>query len=189
MKFNCVISGIGGQGVITLANILEEAALIEGYEVAGSELHGLAMRFGPLECHVRFGKNIYSPLVKRGEANLIFSLEPLEALRVAHFSNEKTIFLVNKKIIKPISVYVEGYEYPSIDEIEKKLKNFTKNLIFIDASEKVKKFGEVYSNVYMLGFSLKFLPISKKSFLKALKNFPNFEINKIVLEMGEKHEI
>ncbi len=185
-EFNIVISGIGGQGVISLANVIEEAALIDGYEVMGSELHGLAMRFGPLECHVRFGKNIYSPLVSRGEADLIFSLELLESLRVAHFANKNTKFFINENQIKPTSVYFGKYEYPTIEEVKRKLMKISDHLFFVDASKKVKNFGEVYSNIYLLGFSRDYLPLSENAILNSIKKLPNFEVNKIVYELGKK---
>jgi indolepyruvate ferredoxin oxidoreductase beta subunit len=185
-EFNIVISGIGGQGVVTLANILEEAALLDGYEVMGSELHGLAMRFGPLECHVRFGKEIYSPLVARGKADIIFSLELLESLRVAHFANKETKFFVNKNQIKPTSVYFGNYKYPSFDEVKEKLEKISNN-VFFNASEKVKSFGEVYSNVFLLGYAKNYLPLSEKSILGSIKKLPNFEINKKVYELGKEN--
>ena len=66
-----IIVGTGGQGLITLLQILAEAALIEGYDVKTSELHGLSQRGGSVEVHIRFGKEIYSPLIFPGKANLI----------------------------------------------------------------------------------------------------------------------
>ncbi|MBU2635317.1 2-oxoacid:acceptor oxidoreductase family protein, partial [Patescibacteria group bacterium] len=79
--FNIVISGTGGQGLITLLQIIAEAALVEGLDVKTSELHGLSQRGGAVETHIRFGKKIYSPLVSLGSADLILSLETLESLR------------------------------------------------------------------------------------------------------------
>ena len=73
--FNIIISGVGGQGIITLTRILTEAALIEKYDIKSSELHGRSQRGGSVESHIRFGRKIYSPLVKRGGSDLIISLE------------------------------------------------------------------------------------------------------------------
>ena len=72
-NFNIIISGIGGQGIITLTRILAEAALLQGLDVKTSELHGLSQRGGSVETHIRFGRNIFSPLVRQGSADLIIS--------------------------------------------------------------------------------------------------------------------
>jgi len=98
-KFNIVIVGTGGQGLITLLQIIAEAALFEGYEVRTSELHGLSQRGGSVEVHIRFGQKIYSPLVSQEKADLILGLEMQEALRGIYFANQKTKFLLNKQII------------------------------------------------------------------------------------------
>ena len=87
-EFNIVVTGTGGQGLITLLKIISEAALSEGYDLAASELHGLSQRGGSVEVHFRFGEEIYSPLVKQGGANLIISLEALEALRACYYSSK-----------------------------------------------------------------------------------------------------
>jgi len=96
-----VISGIGGQGLITLLQIIAQSALSEGYEVRTSELHGLSQRGGSVEVHIRFGNKIYSPMVSAGEANLILGLEMQEALKAGYYSNHKTNFLINQ-FIQPI---------------------------------------------------------------------------------------
>ena len=88
-KFNIVVSGLGGQGIITLAKLLTKAAFLQSKDVKMSELHGLSQRMGHAESHVVFGNKIYSSLVNQGDADLIIALEPLEALRVCHFASKK----------------------------------------------------------------------------------------------------
>jgi indolepyruvate ferredoxin oxidoreductase beta subunit len=122
--------------------------------------------------------------VARGEADLIISLELLEALRVAHFANRKTKFIVNESKIKPTSVYFGGYSYPSVDEIKEKLEKVC-DVFFVPASERVKEFGEVYSNAFLLGFARSFLPIDERAIMAAMRKLPNFEINKRVYELAK----
>src|SRR4030042_154263 len=98
-QFNMVIVGTGGQGLITLLQIISEAALAEGYDIRTSELHGLSQRGGSVEVHIRFGKKIYSPIVAQGKADLILGLEEQEALNGISFSGHKTNFLINQSII------------------------------------------------------------------------------------------
>jgi indolepyruvate ferredoxin oxidoreductase beta subunit len=114
--FNIVISGIGGQGIITLTRILSYAAIIEKMDVKTSELHGLSQRGGSVETHIRFGKDIYSPLVRQGGADLIISLDAQEELRVSHYASKQAVFVSVSKIPKPklekeilIGVYLLGY--------------------------------------------------------------------------------
>ena len=97
-QFNMLIVGTGGQGQITLLQVLAEAALIENLDFKSSELHGLSQRGGSVEVHIRFGEKIYSPLVKQGGADLIISLEAQESLKSCYYGSKqnKTIFLVNE---------------------------------------------------------------------------------------------
>ena len=107
-QFNILIVGTGGQGQITLLQILAEAGLREGYDIKTSELHGLSQRGGSVEVHLRLGKEIFSPLISQQRADLIFGLEMQECLKAAYYANSKTIFLINKYIVpillqKPLS--------------------------------------------------------------------------------------
>ena len=68
-----VIVGVGGQGLITLLQVISEAAISEGYDIKTSELHGLSQRGGSVEVHIRFGKKIYTPLVAKGKADAAIS--------------------------------------------------------------------------------------------------------------------
>jgi indolepyruvate ferredoxin oxidoreductase beta subunit len=164
-QFNIILCGVGGQGIITLLQILTEAALIEGYDVKSSELHGLSQRGGMVVTHLRFGEKIFSPMILPGKANLILGLEISEALRKIDFSNEKTIFLVNKKYIP----------YPNCLPEEKILKELKKikNLYLIEASkicqEKLK--NEVLAGIYLISFASfkNLIPLKPSSLKKAIK--------------------
>jgi len=187
-EFNIVITGTGGQGVLTLAITIAQSAMMQGYDVKTSELHGLAQRGGTVPCHIRFGNKIYSPLVLKGEAHLIIGLEPLEALRACDYGSKehKTVFLMDMRKIVPLSVPVLNEKYPSIKQIQKTLKFFSKKVITVNASEIVKKeFGTVTpANIFMLGYaySKKLIPIKKKFLLEGISKV----VPKKYLEMNEK---
>jgi len=174
-EFNIVISGVGGQGVITLMQIIAEAALKQGYDVKTSELHGLAQRGGSVPTHIRFGDKIYSPLVMEGEAHLIIALEPVEALRAAYYGSRenKTTFLINNYRIIPLSVPVTKEVYPSLEKIKEDLKYFSSKIIMINASDVVKKEGAniVLTNIYMLGYASykNLIPLEKKYLLEGIE--------------------
>jgi len=164
-----IITGVGGQGLITLISVIDEAAAIEGHDVRSSELHGLSQRGGSVEIHAKFGRKIYSPLIPKGGADLIFSLEISEALKGSVFAGLKTQFLVNKHSMP----YLNGLAQ---DEILKSLAATAKedNLHLIEASklckEKLQK--EVAAGIYLLGYAVLngLIPLSEQSVLKAIEN-------------------
>lgn len=165
-NFNIIIAGVGGQGLITLTQILAEAAFSEGYEVKTSELHGLSQRGGSVETHIRFGKKIYTPLVDEAKADLILALEIQEGLRKIAFSNKKTVFVVNDSFIS----YPEGLSQKAVlDKAKDLLKN---QLRLIPASEVCKKEfqKEVLSGIYLLGYASynNFIPLKPNSIFNAI---------------------
>lgn len=167
-NFNLIISGVGGQGVITLLSLIDEAAFIEGYDIKSSELHGLSQRGGSVEVHIRFGKKVYSPLVEQGRADLIIGLELLEGLRALNFNNEETDVLINKYLLPILG------GLPTEEIIKRLEENASKKLHLILASDICKeKLGkEVVSGIYVLGYAVykNLIPLKEGSMLEAIKN-------------------
>ncbi|MEM7821494.1 MAG: indolepyruvate oxidoreductase subunit beta [Candidatus Aenigmatarchaeota archaeon] len=189
-EYNIVIVGVGGQGIITLQNILSEAALLQGFEVKTSEIHGLAQRGGSVQSHVRFGEKIYSPLVLQGSANLIVGLELLETLRACYYASKenKTRFIVDNNVIQPYS-----NEYPKLERIKEDLKRFSEEVIVLNACEIVKRETgtSTPTNIYLLGFACSkgLIPIEKNYIFEAMKIIiPEkfFEMNKKIFELGSR---
>jgi len=192
-KFDMIFAGVGGQGVLTVAGIIARAALIEGYNVKAAELHGLSMRFGAVETHLRFGHEIHSPLIKKGEADLVISLEPIEAVRVSRYSKDDTNYVFDTKEQIPISVYLENKNYPTIKTIIATLKKASPKgkVIDIKASDIARKnYGSVVAaNIVLVGRAVAegFLPLKKESIIKAMSQvLPSklLEANKKILEIG-----
>lgn len=188
--FNIVICGTGGQGIITLQKIIVEAAALSGFDVKSSELHGLSQRGGSVESHIRFGKKIFSPLVRQGGADLILALEPQEALKSCYYGSREigTKFLINTTF-SPIPLQ----KSPSLQYIEKNLKKFAKEVFFIDATQKVlaETGSPVTAGTCMLGFAAhnNLLPINPQILLEAIKNSVKpeyFALNKKVFEAEVK---
>lgn len=181
--FNLIINGVGGQGVITLLTLVDEAALVEGYDVRSSELHGLSQRGGSVETHVRFGKKVYSPLIANGKADLILSLEMLEGLRETAKAGKQTKFLIND--------FASPFQgAPGKEEIKKQLAEIKKEMHIISASDicKEKLQNEVVSSTYLFGYAIanNLIPIKKESALKAIEKFPQkyIELNKNAFNLG-----
>ena len=192
-EFNVAIVGVGGQGILTLAEVVTAAAFKQGYDVRMSELHGLSQRGGSVPCQVRFGEKVYSSLVKAGHADLVISLEPLEALRAAKLgSAEKTVFITNTHKVVPVSVTALGEKYPELDDIKAKLKGFSKQVIDVDATGIAEREtgSAVTSNIYMLGIASArgLIPIKRELILEAIKeSVPEkyFEMNRKIFELAK----
>lgn len=190
-QFSIVICGVGGQGLITLNKVLIKAALIEGYEARTSELHGLSQRGGSVETHIRFGEKIYSPLVKKGGANLIIAIEAQEALKASYYASKRTgtVFVIND-FIAPIPM---KEPIPS-QKISESLKDFSREVLIIPATEITQKElgNSVLAGIYLLGmaFSNKFIPLKYSSLLEAMEEIvPKqfFDLNKKTLELAQKN--
>jgi len=114
---NVLIVGVGGQGIILASEILADAAMQAGMDCKKSEVHGMSQRGGVVTSHVRFGKEVFSPLIPRGSAHVILAYEPAEALRWCHQLREGGTIVVNtQRLIPPIAMTKE-YDYP-MDAIE-----------------------------------------------------------------------
>ena len=182
-EFNMVIVGTGGQGLLTLLEIIAEAALLEGFDVKTSELHGLAQRGGSVEVHITFGKKILSPLVNQGEANLIIALEAQESLRACYYSSKKakTVFLINNFFIP-----IPNIKPKNANQILRELRRFSQKAILVSASDICQKeLGtNVVAGIYLLSLAVfqKLLPLKPNSIFKAIQS----KIPKKYLELNKK---
>ena len=150
MKNNIIFTGVGGQGVITAANILGKAALKTKKNVYVSEVHGMAQRGGSVNCTVRIG-DVYGPLVEKGTADAIVSTEPIEALRYIHYSNKKTKIITDINPVIPFTVSVGNEKYPSLEKVFNEL-NSIGQLYTINANEIAIKAGNILTkNIVLLG--------------------------------------
>jgi indolepyruvate ferredoxin oxidoreductase beta subunit len=167
--FNCVIVGTGGQGLITLLEILSDAAVKNGLDAKTSELHGLSQRGGSVEVHIKFGKIVFSPLVEAKKADLIVGLEMQECLKAAYFAGPQTQYLINKT-----EVAIPGKELLTEEEIIKNLQKITKKIEVIDANGICQKeLGTpVVSGIYLLCLAAfkGMIPLAPNTMLAAIKS-------------------
>jgi len=155
---NIIITGVGGQGILLASEIISESAVLAGYDVKRSEIHGMAQRGGSVNSHIRFGKKIYSPLVMKGECDLLLAFEKLEAVRMADFINKEGTIIVNYQQINPVPVSSGLAVYP--ENIEEILKKYFPSVIFVNAFELAKQAGNVRTaNIALLGVASKKLNI------------------------------
>ncbi len=189
-KTNVVLTGVGGQGVITAANILGKAAVNANVRVYVSEVHGMAQRGGSVICMVRMG-NISGSLVASGTANAIVSTEPVEALRYIQYANKKTKIITDINSVIPSTVAVGGEKYPDLKDVFKEIKSHA-GLYKIDALKIAKESGAIITkNIVMLGAlaATNILPFKSEILLQTiLDNIPAKynEINKKAFQNGIK---
>ena len=195
-KTSIVLTGVGGQGVITAANILGKAAVRAKTNVYVSEIHGMAQRGGAVNCTVRLG-NVSGPLVAAATADVIVSLEPVEALRNIIYANKKTKIITDINPVVPSTVSVGGEKYPNLDDVYKEIQS--RAILFkIDALKIAKDSGAaITKNIVILGalaaadvlpfksdflletilenIPVKYKDINKKAFNGGMKALQNFE--------------
>lgn len=187
-NYTIVISGLGGQGLIRLIQILGNALMIKGHEVITSETHGLSQRGGKVTCFLRFGSNVNAPIPMIGTADMIIALEEssiLDALKYAK-PNKST-----KLVISSYEKQILGIEYPSLKYILDILFEISDNIYIIPLTDiAVKHTGNIKTmNSVLLGYILKFLPLNKKDLEKSLSyNFSGktFEMNLKAFNEGLK---
>jgi len=186
--FNMIITGVGGQGLITLLQVISKAALDKGLAVKTSELHGLSQRGGSVSVHIRFGKQVYSPIVPKGEANLVIALEIQEALNAAPFASARTAFLVSE------------YQSPTMGQsvsssyVKNTLKVFSKKTFFLPADEITKKeLGtSVVAGIFFLGYAVGkgLISLTENDIKKAIKEeLPEkyWDINMKAIDLAIKY--
>ncbi len=152
LTYSIVLAGVGGQGVLFLSRVLGQAALDSDLEVKVAEIHGMAQRGGSVTSTVRFGKEVFSPTVPQGEADLIVALEPIEALRNIGYANSETLIVLSTNIIAPPGTYLSKEKYPDIANIVNSLRRVSKDVLTIDALELAVKAGNpATQNTVILG--------------------------------------
>ncbi|MBC8313332.1 MAG: indolepyruvate oxidoreductase subunit beta [Candidatus Cloacimonetes bacterium] len=169
-NINILICGVGGQGILLASEILSEVLMKVGYDVKKSEIHGMAQRGGSVESHIRAGKKVYSPLIKKGEADFILSFESIEGLRYLEYLSPKGKLIRNTQKIIPLTVTIGNAEYPK--NPEKIAKQNDIDTISINAAEIARQLGsDKVVNIILLGVLAKFLDIDKKIWDDILLNW------------------
>ena len=152
-EYNIVITGVGGQGVLTAASILGWAALHAGYKVRMGEVHGMSQRFGSVVSYVRFGDEVYGSMVPEGKGDVMLSFEPVEALRYINHIKRGGMVVANTKPIVPVQVSMGKASYPGLGEIKKIVEeDFRGRWIGFNAEELAIKAGHaITTNTVLIG--------------------------------------
>ena len=164
---NILMVGVGGQGVILASEIVAEVMKRSGFDVKKSEVHGMAQRGGSVTSHVRFGPKVYSPVIKKGEVDILFSFEQLETMRYLDFLREDPIILLNNQKVLPPSVNLGTDEYP--ENIPELLAEHYPKFVLVDVLSAAKAAGNIKAvNSAFVGALSKCLTIDVGIWLDAI---------------------
>jgi len=169
MKFDLVIAGVGGQGIIFTANIIGKSCVKEGIKILAAETHGMAQRGGSVKSHIRIGTK-FGPLIPQGGADALLGFEPIEAIRCFHFLSKDGIAIINTEKVIPPSIASGKFTYPDVDYLINEVKKTFQDVITLNALKLARESGNIKTaNMVMLGVLAKYLPLSKKTIIETIK--------------------
>ena len=176
--------GVGGQGIILASDIISLAAMNNGYDIKKSEIHGMSQRGGSVFSHIRFGKEVHSPIIPFGKTDILISLEEMETLRWLKYTNKNTKIIYAKTQIKPSpdTIYPQG--------VEEAIRKEYQTVYSIDANEVKEKTGNSkFFNVVLLGLLSSFIDIDDKPWHDSLhKEVPlgTYDQNLLAFNLGKE---
>lgn len=182
---NIMIVGVGGQGTLLTSRILGGLAILAGYDVKLSEVHGMAQRGGSVVTFVRYGDKVAEPIVEEGQADVIIAFERLEALRYAHFLKKDGALVINDWRIDPMPVVIGAAAYPEgiIESLRKEHKVYT-----VNATEESKKLGNPrVFNLIVLGVAAQHMDFTKEQWYEVIEHTvpsKTIDINKQAFDVG-----
>jgi indolepyruvate ferredoxin oxidoreductase beta subunit len=171
MKLDIVFSGVGGQGVVVISDIFCEAALIDGFDVAKAEIHGMAQRGGAIVAHVRIGDKVQAPLIERGKADIVLGFEVLETARAMPMLKPKGTVVVNTKYMPPNAAFACSAKPLNQEQLLGIIRAKARTVHEIDGIGIANKLGNILVvNTVLLGAlsALPENPVKKASLEKAI---------------------
>lgn len=168
MKLDTVFSGVGGQGVVVLSDIYCEAAMLDGFDVAKAEIHGMAQRGGSIVAYARIGDKVESPLIETGRADVLVGFEVLETARALPMLKRNGDVIVNMKYIPPSAP--SGVKPKKMEELMQLLRLKAK-VHEVDGIGLAQKLGNLLVvNTILLGAlsALPEVPVKQESFQQAI---------------------
>jgi indolepyruvate ferredoxin oxidoreductase beta subunit len=163
-KQDIILAGVGGHGILSIAFVIDNAALKEGFNVKQAEVHGMAQRGGAVQSHLRLSKDrIWSDLIPRGEADMILSVEPLEALRYLDFLHP------GGKLVTSSTPFVNIPDYPDQEKLIGRIREIPGSVI-VDSEALAKEAGTSrVQNTVVLGAAAKDLVVNEDRLLESIK--------------------
>lgn len=183
---NMMIVGVGGQGTLLASKLLGRLLLGKGYDVKVSEVHGMSQRGGSVVTYVRWGEKVYSPIVDKGQADVILSFELLEAARWTEYLKPGGRLITNTQQVNPMPVITGAAKYPA--DLAQKLAGLGIDLDAVDALSLAEEAGSSKAvNIVLLGRLSKWFDFTEAEWLAAIEQSvpPKFlEMNKRAFALG-----
>jgi indolepyruvate ferredoxin oxidoreductase beta subunit len=183
---NILLVGVGGQGILLASEILSEAAMLAGFDVKKSEIHGMSQRGGSVVSHVRFGAEVFSPIVPEGEGDILFGFELMETARSLPLLKQGGTVVANDLQISPPSVLMGQELYP--EGLVERIKSRFPDFLLVDGQKIAADAGNVRAaNTVLLGAVSKRLNIAEEFWLKALEKMvppKALAVNKQAFQQG-----
>lgn len=151
-NINFLLAGVGGQGTILASDVLVNLGLAAGFDAKQAEVHGMSQRGGSVTSHVRWGEQVFSPLIGAGEVDVFVAFEKAEALRSVNLLRRNALALVNMEAIEPVTVTSGGQTYPGDEHLRATLAQVTGRAVYLPAGEIAGALGNIKAaNVVLLG--------------------------------------
>lgn len=176
MKRDIILAGVGGQGILSIATVIGDAALSEGLYLKQAEVHGMSQRGGDVQSNLRLSSEpIHSDLIPKGGADLIISLEPMEALRYMEYLKE------DGWIVTSSVPFVNIPNYPALEEVLSHVQSFEHHVL-LDVEQLAKEAGAPAqaANMVLLGASIPMLGIEYDKVIAGVKRIFERKGEKVV---------
>ena len=188
MTNNIMIVGVGGQGTLLASRILGNLCTTLGFDVKVSEVHGMSQRGGSVVTYVKYGDAVYSPIIDKGEADIVLAFELLEAYRALPYVKQGGKMILNSQKINPMPVITGAAEYPA--DIESKISEKV-DLTCVDALSLAKQAGNIKAvNVVLIGVMAKNTDIPYEKWIETIKaTVPEklLDVNLRAFDLGYNH--
>ena len=175
MKFDIILSGVGGQGILTMAYFLDHAAAAKGYHFKQAEVHGMSQRGGSVYSHLRVSdREILSDLIPEGSADMILSVEPLEVQRYLHLLKSDGFVISNDR------PFINIRDYPAANEVVGALLKLPNSIVFDAKKTAVSAKSPKAQNTAVLGAALPFLPFEIEDFAPSVERLFSMKGDRVV---------
>lgn len=183
---NILLVGVGGQGILLASEILSEAFMLAGFDVKKSEIHGMSQRGGSVVSHVRYGREVHSPIVPEGEGDILFGFELMETYRYLPLLRKGGTVVANDLRISPPSVLLGQASYP--DDLPDRIRALFPDFLLVDGQHLAADAGNVRAaNTVLLGAVAKRLDIPDECWQKAIERMvPSkaLDVNRKAFQLG-----
>jgi indolepyruvate ferredoxin oxidoreductase, beta subunit len=185
---NILLVGVGGQGILLASEILSEAAMLAGFDVKKSEIHGMSQRGGSVVSHVRFGTEVFSPIIPEGEGDILFGFELMETCRSLPLIRPDGTVVANDLQISPPAVLMGQESYPA--GLVERIRNLFPDFLLVDGQKLAGDAGNARAaNTVLLGAISRRLAIAEEYWMMALEKMvppKALEINKKTFLIGRE---